>query len=112
MCDESENDEPHVGEEPPEENSFAGTVFSHLANFDWLKIPGAVRAISMLVTGSAEAGKAWIDVMKVSGEARAKRIRDLSNARSEGTKAMAAAAIKSAKGNPELVDRAVDRFIG
>jgi hypothetical protein len=47
-----------------------------LREWDWLKIPGAARALAHLVTGTADAAVAWTDVAKAKGEQRAQQIRD------------------------------------
>jgi hypothetical protein len=82
-----------------------------LGQFDWLKIPGAVRAIAHLVTGMGEAGAAWVDVAKAKGEQRAQKLRDVTNARKSIMAATAKAAAVRAAGNPELLDRMIDRLV-
>jgi hypothetical protein len=82
-----------------------------LSQFDWLKIPGAVRAIAHLVTGMGEAGAAWVDVAKAKGEQSAQKIRDVTNARKAIMSATAKAAAVRAAGNPELLDRMIDRLV-
>jgi hypothetical protein len=82
-----------------------------LGQFDWLKIPGAVRAIAHLVTGMGEAGAAWVDVAKAKGEQRAKKIRDVTNARKSIMAATAKAGAVRAASSPELLDRMIDRLV-
>jgi uncharacterized protein DUF2806 len=100
-----------VGDETEPSEPSSGGFLDALSHFDWLKIPGAVRAISILVTGSADAAKAWIDVAKASGEARAQAIRDLSKARSGMMAALAKKATTAAVTDPDLVARSIDRFL-
>ena len=42
-------------------------------------IPGAAKAIAHLVSGAADAGNAWVDVIKARGERQAQQIRDETN---------------------------------
>jgi hypothetical protein len=92
------------------ESSALREIATWIGDFDWLHIPGAVRAISKLVMGVADAGAAWIDIAKAAGEARAQQKRDLKKPRSAAMDAMAKAAIQKGAQNPQLVDRAVERF--
>jgi hypothetical protein len=96
---------------PTEDSGGLGQILATVTNFDWLHLPGAVRAIARLVTGSADAGKAWIDVAKAKGEARSQRVRDLSKAQSDAMRSMAKAAIAVGTADASLVDRAVERII-
>jgi Protein of unknown function (DUF2806) len=82
-----------------------------LGQFDWLKIPGAVRAIAHLVTGIGAAGAAWVDVIEAKGQQRAQKIRDLTAARKSIMAATSKAAAVRAAGSPELLDRMVDRLV-
>jgi hypothetical protein len=95
----------------PEASSGLREIVTWVRDFDWLHIPGAVRAISKLVTGVAETGTAWIDIAKAHGQARSQHIRDVTKAKSKAMDAIAKAAIKHGVQDPELVDRAVDRLI-
>ncbi|MGF6157757.1 hypothetical protein M2267_003016 [Ensifer sp. KUDG1] len=65
----------------------------------------AGKAISRLVAGAADIPAAWL-------EKHAQSIRDEKDARSATMKAIGEAAAKSASSQPELVDRAVERFAG
>jgi hypothetical protein len=93
--------------EPDEGQGF----LAHLRQFDWLKIPGAVRAIAHLVTGFGDAGAAWVDVVKAKGEQRAQKIRDVTDARKSIMEATAKAAAVHAAGSPRLIDRMIDRLV-
>jgi hypothetical protein len=65
----------------------------------------AGKAISRLISGAADIPAAWL-------ERHAQRIRDDTAARTTVMKAMAEAASKQASASPELIDRAVDRWVG
>jgi hypothetical protein len=93
--------------EPDEGQGF----LAHLRQFDWLNIPGAVRAIAHLVTGFGDAGAAWVDVVKAKGEQRAQKIRDVTDARKSIMEATAKAAAVHAAGSPRLIDRMIDRLV-
>jgi hypothetical protein len=82
-----------------------------ITQFDWLKIPGAVRALARLVTGSAEAAGAWLEILKAKGEQRAGAIRDVTAARSQTTRVLTVVAADKAAADPELVDRATNYFL-
>jgi Protein of unknown function (DUF2806) len=82
-----------------------------LAHFDWLKIPGAVRAIARLVTGSADVAQAWLDVAKAKGEQKARAVRDVTVARSETTRALTKAVAKKIGGEPEILERATNYLL-
>ena len=82
-----------------------------LAHFDWLKIPGAVRAIARLVAGSADAAQAWLEVAKAKGEQKARAIRDVTVARSETTRALTKAVARKVGGEPELLERATNYLV-
>lgn len=89
----------------------AGTwleTFSNLKNF--LKVPGAVKAISRLVTGVGNAGGAWLEVLEAKGEAWSSDIRGETEARKEVRRALIVAAKGAAVSDPEIVDRAMRRF--
>lgn len=70
-------------------------------------IPGAGRAIARLVTGGAQAGAAWIDVLTAKGQQVASEIRDDTSSATTISKALAKEASKSISAHPELVDRAL-----
>jgi len=82
-----------------------------LADFDWLNIPGAVRAIARLVAGSADAAQAWLDLAKAKGEQKARAIRDVTVARSETTRALTKAVARKVGGEPELLERATNYLV-
>jgi hypothetical protein len=82
-----------------------------IGQFDWLKIPGAVRAIAHLVTGIGEAGAAWVDIAKAKGQQRAQKIRDLTDARKSIMEETAKAAAVRAASSPQLLDRMIDRLV-
>jgi hypothetical protein len=65
----------------------------------------AGKAISRLIAGAADIPAAWL-------EKHAQKIKDETGARSEVIKAMAAAASAHAAASPEIVDRALGRWIG
>ncbi len=100
-----------AGDDVEPSDPSSGGFLEALSNFDWLKIPGAVRAISTLVTGSANAGKAWIDIATAAGEARSQGIRDLTKVRSTMMAAMAKKATSVAIADPELVERSIERLL-
>lgn len=79
-----------------------------LAKFDYLKIPGAVRAISQLVAGTADVGSAFLDAGKAKGEQLAQGIRDTTAARSKSLDAYTDAAIKVGINDPKLIERTLD----
>lgn len=81
---------------------------STIVNYDWLKIPGAVRAVSQLVTGAADVGNAFLDAGKAKGEQLAQGIRDTTAARSKTLNAYTDAAIIAGVNDPKLIERAVD----
>jgi hypothetical protein len=70
----------------------SGSFLDLIRHFDWLKIPGAVRAIAHLVTGVGDAGAAWVDVAQAKGQQVAQEIRDRTAAR----KSIMAATAKAA----------------
>lgn len=82
-----------------------------LAHFDWLKIPGAVRAIARLVAGSADVAQAWLDVAKAKGEQKAHAIRDVTVARSETTRALTKIVARNVGAEPELLERATNYLV-
>ena len=109
----SEPDEAGPDEEAssdPEEASALREIATWVGDFDWLHIPGAVRAVSKLVMGVAETGTAWIDIAKAHGQARSQHIRDVTKAKSKAMEAIAKAAIKKGVQDPQLVDRGVERL--
>jgi Protein of unknown function (DUF2806) len=81
-----------------------------IANFDWFKIPGAVRAIAQVVAGSADAASAWIDIVQAAGQQKAQRIRDDTVARSKISTAVGKAGARKAADTPAIVDRALERL--
>jgi hypothetical protein len=70
-------------------------------------IPGAAKAIAHLVSGAADAGNAWVDVIKARGERQAQQIRDETETKSAFINSIARVATEKATQNPELVDRAI-----
>jgi hypothetical protein len=90
----------------------SGGFLAHVAHFDWLKIPGAVRAIAQVVLGTGQAASAWIDVVRAGGEKRAQAIRDDTAARTKVTAAFAKAISQTNVNDPKLRDRALIRFMG
>lgn len=92
-------------EDDASEGASAGWLAT-LAQFDWLHIPGAVRAIARLVGGSGEAGAAWVDVVKAKGQQKAAAIRDETSARSATTKALTKAVAKRVVSDPAILQRA------
>jgi hypothetical protein len=101
-----------MAEEHESSKETGGGFLALVLQFDWLKIPGAVRAIAHLVTGVGDAGAAWVDAAKAKGEQYAQEIRDRTAARKAIMAATAKAAGARAARNPELLDRMVDRFVG
>ncbi|MFD1702510.1 DUF2806 domain-containing protein [Methylopila henanensis] len=87
------------------------TWLATIKDFDWLKFPGVARAIAILVTGSAEAAAAWVDIAKAKGEERAARIRDYAGARSQVIEALGAESAKAVVGDHALVQMALDRLV-
>lgn len=84
------------------------SILDAVAKFDWLKLPGAVRALSSIIIGAGDAGAAWIDIVKAAGEQKAREIRDTTEARSKSLSAYTDAAIASGIHDDALVKRAVD----
>ena len=85
--------EPSETGDAKEDSKDEGSGFLQLvANFDWLKVPGAVRGIAHLVLGATEAGAAWTDAVRAKGQQRAQAIRDITAARTKVTNALAIAA--------------------
>jgi Protein of unknown function (DUF2806) len=83
---------------PQDPDGLVARWLTHL--FGGLHIPGAVKAISHLVTGAAEvpsAGFSWLS----------DRIKDDSFMRSDATKLIVAAASREAKRDPEFASRAL-----
>jgi hypothetical protein len=91
--------------------SASGGFLALLLQYDWLKIPGAVRAIAHLVTGVSDAGAAWIDIAQAKGQQLAQKTRDRTAARKSIMAATVKAAGTRAARNPELLDRMLDRFL-
>ncbi|MDR2311679.1 MAG: DUF2806 domain-containing protein [Brucellaceae bacterium] len=85
-----------------------GGWLSAIANYDWLKIPGAVRAVSQLVTGTADVGLAFLDAAKAKGEQLSQGIRDTTSARTKTLEAYTDAAIKAGINDPRLIERTLD----
>jgi hypothetical protein len=90
----------------------SGGFLAQVTHFDWLKIPGAVRAIAQVVLGTGQAASAWIDVVRARGQKRAQAIRDDTAARTKITAAFAKAVSQTAVNDPKLLDRALVRFMG
>jgi hypothetical protein len=97
-------------DEPTDNGPIPSTFLEGLKSFDWLKIPGAVRAIARLVTGTAEIGAAWLDAAAAKGQQVAGAIRQETNTRATIKTALAKAAARKAVTDPELVDRVIDRW--
>jgi uncharacterized protein DUF2806 len=93
------------------ESSKGGGFLALVTHSDWLKIPGAVRAIAHVVTGAGDAGTAWLDVAQAKGEQLAQEIRDRTAARKLIFAATAKAAGARAARDPELHDRMIDRLV-
>lgn len=79
--------------------------WSWVAKFDWLKVPGAVRAIARVVEGTGDAASAWIDIARSKGEQHAQSIRDATAARSRTLSEYTEAAIKIGLEDPDLISR-------
>jgi hypothetical protein len=97
--------------ESSEDAEAPGGFLDLIKDFDWLKIPGAVRAIAHVVTGVGDAGAAWLDVVQAKGEQLAQETCDRTAARKSIMAATAKAAGTRAARNPELLDRMLDRFL-
>jgi hypothetical protein len=80
-------------------------------NFDWFKLPGAVRAVATVVGTSADALSAWIDVAKAAGEQRAQGIRDITKARTELIQSTAQTLSERVSGDSGLQSRMIDRLL-
>lgn len=83
-------------------------IIRAIAEFDWLKIPGAVRALSSIVIGAGDAGAAWLDIIKAIGEQKAREVRDTTEVRSKTLGAYTQAAIASGLKDAVLVNRAIE----
>lgn len=79
---------------------------------DLKHIPGALSAVGKLVTGGANAGNAWIDVLTAKGQQNAQAIRDVTEGRSALTKEAVKVAAKQMGKDPELAVRAAERILG
>lgn len=77
-------------------------------NFHYLKIPGAIRAISQLVAGTACVGSAYLDIATAKAEQISQGIRDTTEARSKTLAAYTEAAISKGVKDPKLIERALD----
>jgi hypothetical protein len=99
-------------EEPQHATGASSDFLASLTHLDWLKIPGAVRAIAHVVTGVGDAAAAWLDVGTAKGQQIAQEIRDRTAARNSIMAATGkAAAVRGAR-NPELLDRMMlERFL-
>jgi len=95
----------------PEAGSPLGGLSATISSFDWLKLPGAARAIARVVIGAGEAVSSWTDVITAKGEQAAQTIRDTTHARSRALTAMTEAAIRNAKKDPALVTRAIHYLV-
>jgi hypothetical protein len=89
----------------------SGGFLALIEQFDWLKIPGAVRAVAHFVTGIADAGTAWVDIAKAKGQEHAQKIRDRTAARKSIMATTARAAGVQAAQSPERLDRMIDRLV-
>jgi len=76
-----------------------------VANYDWLKIPGAVRSISRIVKGAGDAGAAWIDTLQAKGEQVSSSIRATTKAREASLEAYTEKAISEGLQDPDLIQR-------
>jgi len=97
--------------ESSEDAEAPGGFLDLIKEFDWLKIPGAVRAIAHVVRGVGDAGAAWLDVVQAKGEQLAQETRDRTAARKSLMAATTKAASIHAARNPQLLDRMIDRFL-
>jgi hypothetical protein len=64
-----DDEETEAKAEANEPNTGAGFL-DVIRNFDWLHIPGAVRAIAHVVTGTGDAASAWLAAQDRAGQAR------------------------------------------
>jgi hypothetical protein len=83
-----------------------------LGHSDWLKIPGAVKAIAHLVGGAADIGTAAIDIGTAKAEQAATIIRAETEAQARLIGAFGVEAAALAKSNPELAQRAIASWFG
>jgi hypothetical protein len=88
-----------------------GGFLASVSHFDWLKIPGAVRAIAHVVTAAGDAGSAWLDVVKAKGQKKAQRVRDITSARSAIVKSLAKAGAQAVTNDAAIIERAVDHLV-
>jgi hypothetical protein len=96
--------------EEADQNGATGGFLAKIAQFDGLGVPGAAKAVTHLVTGSAQAASAWIDILRAKGQQRSQRIRDDTAARTKISAAVAKAASQAAAKSPAIVNRAVERL--
>lgn len=74
-------------------------------------VPGAGKAIARLVTGAADAGASWIDILKAMGEQKASAIRSDTASAAAVSKAITKEAIKYVTADEALAERAVTTFM-
>ncbi|OMQ44917.1 DUF2806 domain-containing protein [Ensifer sp. 1H6] len=92
--------------ELPSSSSWAGVLSTLLEGGLPQVIAGpAGKSISRLISGFTEIPAAWLKM-------QARSIADETESKSIVAKAVAEAAARSASSNPEIVERAVDRFVG
>lgn len=89
-----------------------GSFWDLVKNFDFLKVPGAVRAIARLVTSVGDAGAAAIDIGTAKAEQVATGIRIETDARKKLSAALADAAVRQALSDPNLAGRALEQWSG
>jgi hypothetical protein len=85
---------------------------SGLAHFDWLKIPGAVRAIAHVVTSGGDAVAATIDIGTAMAQQKAGSIRAETAAQVAALGALGRAAAKHIKVSEDLGQRATEAWFG
>jgi hypothetical protein len=96
-----------------------GRGLSNFHNHDWWNIPGAVRALTRVVTGLGDVGAAGLDILTVLAQERAQAIRDrtavktaITASMTAITASMASAAAIRASQNPALLNRMIYRVLG
>jgi hypothetical protein len=89
-----------------------GGFLDFFSHFDWLHVPGMVRAIARVVAGTAQAGTAWIAAIEAKGQQATQRIRDDTEARKRIFAAVSKAAAQEAAKSPALIQRTIERLYG
>jgi hypothetical protein len=86
-------------------------LLSIISGGDWLKVPGAVKAIGRVVAGVGNLATAGLDIGTAKLEQVSHRIREDTAAERAVSTALARAAAKAAAKDPALVSRSLARWV-